>query len=245
MGIQYYSKKRNRFSRKQYKKFAGGLLIGLGLLAFTYLFAPVILYQAFIAPVYAKGDIAAPIPTQLVAKENNIQSLISERLTSLTADTTDARTWYPKIKSDVNTKVSEKAESYLLSIPKLNIENAVVSTTNYDLAKNLIQYPGTSTPPNKGNAVVFGHSTLPSMFDPKNYKAIFATLHTIKIGDEIGITVSNINYKYIVFSITITTPEDTSMLTPLFDGSYLTIVTCTPPGTTWKRLIVKSKLIGS
>src|SRR5690606_26351929 len=128
------------------------------------------------------------------------------------------------------------------SIPKLKIENAIVSTRDYDLEQHLVQYFGTAIPGENGTAVIFGHSTLPSWFDPKNYKTIFATLHTIKTGDEIFITVNGATYKYKIFSILITDPEDTNILSQSYDNSYITIVTCTPPGTIWKRLIVRAAL---
>jgi len=130
----------------------------------------------------------------------------------------------------------------MLSIPRLKIENAIVSTKDYDLSRHLIQYFGTSIPGENGTAVIFGHSTLPQLFDPKNYKTIFATLHTIKIGDEIEAIVNGIGRKYKVFSITITSADDTNILSQSFDRSYITLITCTPPGTVWKRLVVRASL---
>jgi len=34
-----------------------------------------------------------------------------------------------------------------------------------------------------------------------------------------------------------------SVLEQKYDASYLTLVTCVPPGTYWKRLVVKAKLV--
>jgi len=135
-----------------------------------------------------------------------------------------------------------RPQEFYLTIPKLKIENAEVSTKDYDLEKHLVQYFGTSIPGEKGTAVIFGHSTLPYLFNPKNYKTIFATLHTIEVGDEIYVKVKDISYKYKIFSITITSPDDTNILSQSFDYSYITLVTCTPPGTIWKRLIVRAGL---
>ena len=131
---------------------------------------------------------------------------------------------------------------YDLSIPKLHIENAVVSTTDTDLSSHLVNFPGTAVPPAKGTSAVFGHSTLPSLFNPHNYKTILAMAHTLVVGDKILVTANNIQYSYIIYSISIVDADDTSYLAQETDNSYLTIITCTPPGTVWKRLIIRSKL---
>jgi sortase A len=172
-----------------------------------------------------------------------VGSLISQGINSLTRDYYDARNWYPEINFETEKTFGKtKVEGYKISIPKLKITEAEVSTTDYELDKHLVQYLGTSIPGEKGTAVIFGHSTIPAWFDAKNYKTIFANLHKIKIGDEVSAKVGDITYIYKIFSIVVTTPEDTNILSQSFDNSYLTIVTCTPPGTIWKRLVVRAAL---
>ncbi len=225
------------------KKVVGGLLILAGIGLFAYFLFPVLSYQIFIADAYEKGKLETPIPHDLVMDRRvNISDLISSGISSLTTNFHDARNWYPDIKSE--TIVKAKVDSYRLSIPKLGIDNAQVSTRDYDLDNHLIQYFGTAIPGEDGTAVIFGHSTIPSWFNPKNYKTIFAKLHTIKVGDEIDAAVSGTIYKYKIFSIVITSPEDTGILSQNYDNSYITLVTCTPPGTIWKRLIVRAALVG-
>lgn len=225
-------------TKRRYVKLAGLACILTGLIVLLYFFFPIISYRLFLAPVFAQTSIEVPVPKYLVIKQSNMVSLFSQGLSSLVTDYTDARNWYPKLFGANSVKVS----SYLLSIPKLKIENAVVATNNYDLSKHLVQYAGTSTPPDRGTSVIFGHSTIPAWFDSKNYMAIFATLHTLKEGDQIIITVGNAKFTYKVFSITITNPEDTEMFSQAYDNSYITLVTCTPPGTVWKRLVVRASL---
>lgn len=221
----YYRKGKKR--GKRYLKITGFVMVFFGILFFSYFFYPILSYFIFIEPAFAQSDIKSPIP-------------VSEKITSLIQNSTDARNWYPQLQNDLNKK--KKVESYFFSIPKLKIENAAVSTIDYDLSKHLVQYFGTSTPGELGTAVIFGHSTLPQLFDPKNYKAIFATLHTLKVGDKLFATIDEVTYKYKIFSITITSPDDTEMFSQFYDNSYITLVTCTPPGTTWKRLIVRAQL---
>lgn len=234
-----YHKKTGKPRSVNLKKAFGGLFLFLGFGVFLYFFFPIISYQLFLANAYEKSSIETPIPKYLVVKDTvDIGSLIAQGIVSLTADFRDARNWYPKLSPDA----SRKVPIYQISIPKLGIDNAEVSTTDYNLDKHLVQYFGTAIPGEKGTAVIFGHSTIPAWFDPKNYKTIFATLHTIKVGDKIEAKVGDVTYKYKIFSITITSPNDTNILAQSYDNSYITIVTCTPPGTIWKRLIVRAAL---
>ena len=90
--------------------------------------------------------------------------------------------------------------------------------------------------------MVFGHSSLPQLYRKNDYKTIFANLYKLIPGDSIKITVGKKTYKYTVENITIVDPNNTSVLEQNFDDSFLTLVTCTPPGTVWKRLVVKSRM---
>ncbi len=134
---------------------------------------------------------------------------------------------------------------YNLSIPKLKIQNAVVGIGGEDLSKNLIQYPGTALPGKKGNAVIFGHSVLPIFFNPKEYISIFSTLPTLKVGDDILVDYDGVSYKYRVESMFEVRPTDIQVLQQDSSDSFLTLVTCVPPGDPRKakRLIVRARVI--
>lgn len=162
------------------------------------------------------------------------------------ADYTNPNVWYPQ-KPQKDTGILTK--SYKLSIPTLGINNANVIIGGNSLEKSLIHYGGTALPGDYGTTVIFGHSTLTSFFDPKDYKTIFATLPQLKKteknkpGDEIYITYEGITYKYMIYDMIITKPTDLTPLEQKFDSSYLTLITCVPPGTYWERLNVKAKLV--
>lgn len=156
-------------------------------------------------------------------------------------DTTDPNTWFP---TKPQKKVSAQVNSYTLSIPALNITDASVIIAGDDLGKSLIHYGGTASPGDYGNTVIFGHSTLPQFFRGiKDYKTIFATLPTIKIGDAIHVSYDGLDYKYIVTEKIVVEPTDLSPLEQRFDDGYMTLVTCVPPGTYLYRLNVKAKLV--
>lgn len=251
----YHGVERATFQRAA--RIFGGIFIIWGVLFLLYFFFPVVAYQLFLTPAFASQPIETPIPQYMVADTSNsgMMSLISQGVRSLTTNYDDARNWYPQVQphqtegasqsidpSVASAQVPTKVDQYYLSIPKLGIEDAIVSTTDYDLDKHLVHYYGPDNPIFNGTSVIYGHSTIPQWFDPHNYKAIFATLHTIKVGDEIDLNVLGSNYTYKIFSITITSPTDVNIFTQTYDNSYVTLVTCTPPGTTWKRLIVRAAL---
>lgn len=157
-------------------------------------------------------------------------------------DYTKASNWFAG--SD-KTKFSEsKVAYYNLSIPSLKIENAIVAIGGEDLSKHLIQYPGTALPGKRGNAVIFGHSTLPSFFDPTDYITIFSTLPKVEKGNEILVYYDGIEYKYLVENYFEVNPSDIEIFEQNISDSFLTLVTCTPPGDPRKpkRLIVRARL---
>lgn len=238
MGRYYYVKSKRGRGVRFYIRLLGFFCIVLGISSFLYLLFPLFSWQFFIRFAFSSSKLESPIPEYLINEPSDLKNLFAASVNSLTRDYTDARNWFENVESgSAQGKVSE----YSLSIPKLKIKNALVSTVDYDLSKHLVQYRSPTLPGNSGNVVIFGHSTLPQFFKPTDYKTIFATLHTIKKGDEVTSSLNGVEYRYKVFSITITTPDDTSIFAPS-NESIITLVTCTPPGTVWKRLIVKARL---
>jgi len=110
------------------------------------------------------------------------------------------------------------------------------------LKKSLIQYPQTALPGQLGNAVVFGHSVLPQFFNPKSYLTIFATLYKLEEGDEIYVKYGSIEYKYVINKMFEVKPTDLSVLDQRFNQRSLTLITCSPPGTYLRRLVIQSVL---
>ena len=135
-----------------------------------------------------------------------------------------------------------RIQNYTLSIPKLKLNNLSVSTVDNDLAKHLVNFQGTAIPADKGNAVIFGHSTLPQLYEQKNYKTVFTFLYELTTGDEIDLNIDNVAYKYNVENVIVVDADNTSVFQQNYDDSFLTLITCTPPGTIWKRLII-TKLV--
>ena len=228
-----YTKKRTRNTKKIFHGIGLGMLV-LGLIFGVYTLTPLFAWEIYLKPAFASNNFESPIPARSVLTKKTIESLVNASTNSL-----QGNTWLPTPRE---TSITMALASYGLSIPKLNIENATVSTTDTDIAQHLVHFPKTALPPNKGTAVIFGHSTLPQLYNPKDYKTIFANIHSLTKNDMLYVTVNNTQYAYKIFSITIVDAEETSYLTQDNDDSNLTIVTCTPPGTTWKRLILKARI---
>jgi sortase A len=170
----------------------------------------------------------------------NFQPALISPVESYFIDYTNLDNWF--LESPRISVLPSKITHYNLTVPRLKIEQAVVQVGGEDLSESLIHYPGTALPGQYGNAVIFGHSVLPQFYNPKVYKTIFSTLPTLKKGDEILIDFDGINYRYLVTQIAEVPPSDISILEQRYDGEYLTLVTCVPPGTYLKRLIVRAKL---
>jgi len=192
-----------------------------------------------------------PFVAYEITKRDNYPDLVSpinydlEELTK-SADYTKASNWFPQ-DPDVSKDSfsSSRVSYYTLSIPSLNIKSATVGIGGEDLSENLIQYPGTANPGKRGNSVIFGHSILPQFYNPENYLSIFSLLPTLSRGDEINISYDGVSYKYEVEDMFEVSPRDIQILEQNTNDSFITLVTCTPPGhpNKPKRLIVRARIV--
>lgn len=234
MALYSYAKKHTAKKRKRIASFISLSLIISGITLLFWVLFPIISFELFYTPKF--GKLIGPIPN-----ENIVQTLgteFSQVLGGTNVDYTKASVWFPKA---VNIKLAVSTSSYTLSIPKLRIDGATVTVGGEDLSKSLIHFTG-PLPGNYGNPVIFGHSTLPFLYNPKEYKTIFTKLPDLVKGDDIFVTTDNVTYRYKVYDMRVTSPDDLSVLEQYYDSSYLTLVTCVPPGTYLKRLIIKAKL---
>lgn len=137
-----------------------------------------------------------------------------------------------------------RPKDFLLSIPRLDIQNATVKVDSLNLESSLSHFPGTAIPGEIGNAFITGHSVLPQFYDPKNYKSIFSKLSDLEVGDDIITEIDGKKLNFVVQYKKVVDPKDTSVIVPISQsGRNLTLMTCVPPGTSLKRLIVITSLI--
>jgi sortase A len=200
------------------------VFIGSGLIL-SVLF-PILSYQFYLSP-QVSALVDPSVSKTVLGKSSN-------------SDYSSVSNWFSKVPR--LPPLPSKITHYTISIPKMKINQAIVQIGGDDLKKSLIHYQGTAFPGQLGNAVIFGHSALPQFFGPQNYLAIFAYLPKIQNNDEILVEFDGITYKYLVEKIIEVPPEDISILEQNYSDSYLTLVTCVPPGTTFHRLVVKAKI---
>lgn len=128
-------------------------------------------------------------------------------------------------------------------LPKIGVSApiAFLDTTNEKviedyLTRGVVHYAGTANPGEVGNAFITGHSSN-FWWIKGDYNYIFLNLNKMAIGDQAKIYYNGKKFVYQVSNIKVVEPTDTSVLA---QGSTptLTLMTCTPAGTNWKRLIV-------
>lgn len=193
------------------------------------------------------------LPLYLIETNSSNTSVIENSV--LGASTGFRQSEFSELKSDANSQPSSRIareyvpEFFNLKVPKLKISNAKIETDSFNMNpdKYLGHYAGSAYPGEVGNSFIYGHSVMPFMFNENNYKTIFSNLHKLEDGDEIFITFEGKTYTYKVFVKQVLNPDEVKpleTLTPSFlNEKTLSLMTCTPPGTTLKRLVVGARLV--
>jgi sortase A len=222
-------------------KFIPVLVFTTGLLALSYAGWPLISYQLRSWRKFQNNYLVRPYTSIAPANlggGNQGDPLFS--VSGASEDLAQVENWLP---SGSSKSFTNRVDYYSLSIPSLEIFNAVVRVGGEDLSNSLIHYGGTAYPGDFGNAVIFGHSILPQFFDPSNYMTIFSLLPILKYGDEVVVNFDGVRYRYQVEEMVEVKPDDLSILEQCFDDSYVSLVTCVPPGTYLRRLVIRARLI--
>ncbi len=242
MALYYYIKGIPSPKKKMVNYFSYISLI-IGSLLLFWSFYPIVSFEIY-SRLFIQNNMQTPVPksgdvTSLAQAGSVLGSfnIFSNNL----RDFTQANLWFPT-KPQSSLSINSDIKQYYLSIPKLNIKDATVTVGGDDLAKSLVHYLPQSLPGEPGNVVIFGHSTLPQLYNPKDYKTIFTYLPSLEKGDKIIVNIGDFQYTYEVYDMFVINPDQISVLDQQSDNSYLTLITCVPPGTWWKRLVVKAKL---
>ncbi len=210
------------------------LIIGSGLLFWA--LYPIFAFELYNQLIFSKNFKSALVDNRF----NNVLSSQTIKTNNL-RDFTQVELWFPN-KGGNQILKNLPVSNYQLSIPKLNIDRAEVIVGGEDLNQGLVHYLPRSQPGEIGNITILGHSTLPQLYNPKDYKTIFTYLSTLEKGDSAIIHYNGVNYQYEVYEMFVVKPEEIWVLDDTNDESILTLITCVPPGTYWKRLIVRGKL---
>ena len=242
MAIYCYVKEKPRY-HKRLLSVVSTLFVFSGLSIIAWVAYPILAFELWYAPKFM--GLVRPIPETVVASamENSILGQSDDNYAVVHAsdvDYTKASNWFPKASVK---KLEYTFSSYKVSIPKLGIENALALEGSEDLDKSLIHWSGSAQPGEYGSVIIFGHSTIPWLYNPKDYHTIFSKLPDLVRGDDILLTAQNATYRYQVIDMRIVSPQDLTVLEQKYDDAYVTLITCVPPGTYLKRLVVRAKLV--
>lgn len=168
-----------------------------------------------------------------------------------------ARTFAPVIRSELEYQTNKNkvldltpiTTDFSIVIPKINANTKVVqnvdpynsSVYQYALTKGVAHALGTATPDTFGNTFIFAHSA-GNWYQANQYNAVFYLLNKLVSEDQIFIYYQNKKYTYLVKEIKFVSPTEVKFMNQDLSKHQLTLMTCWPPGTTLKRLVVIAEL---
>ena len=143
-----------------------------------------------------------------------------------------------------STEIKAVDEDFGIVIPKINVNAAIVqdvdpySSFEYQrqLAKGVAHAAGTALPDEERSMFLFAHAS-GDILMARRYNSVFYLLNKLEAGDQLLIYYRGAPYHYQVISSKEVAADAVSYLENN-DESDLILMTCTPPGTTWRRLLV-------
>ena len=136
-------------------------------------------------------------------------------------------------------------------IPKISANARVISNVDpFDskkyqvaLTKGVAHALGSGYPGNAGNTFIFAHSSR-DWYTANQYNSVFYLLYKLEKGDKIEMYYKNKRYIYEVTVKKFVEASEVSYLNSFAteNTSILTLMTCWPPGTTLKRLIIQARI---
>ena len=137
-----------------------------------------------------------------------------------------------------------------LIIPKLNVDvpinfdvplSGVMEAMNHGVAHYRIA--GASAYPGEiGNFIITGHSA-GDVYSSNPYKYIFSGLERLEDGDLIYVNYNSVRYTYRIVKKEVVEPSNVGALVVQTSKPLITLVTCTPLGTSRYRLLVTGEQI--
>jgi sortase A len=180
---------------------------------------------------------------------------ISTKLHSVVVSTTEEK---PKptngildqAKHDTPTKIIAVDKNFSIVIPKIGANTKVIKNVDpYNsnvyqqaLSKGVAHAKGSALPNADGNTFLFAHSS-DNFINANRYNSVFYLLYKLKVDDSIYLAYKGKVLEYSVLSMQYVNPENIEYLSPTYGSNTLTLMTCWPPGTTLKRLVVIAKLV--
>ena len=136
-------------------------------------------------------------------------------------------------------------EQFGIVIPKIEANAKVIANVDAQnpaayqraLTQGVVQAAGSANPGEEGNIFIFAHSGQ-DILEANRYNAVFYLLSKLEKGDEIDIFYQGQKFQYSVTDKKTVSPEEVQYMDHIQGKKTLTLMTCWPGGTTWKRLVV-------
>lgn len=145
-------------------------------------------------------------------------------------------------------KKPDPGQENSICIPKIQTKAPIIygSGATYSdvfdqLKDGVVHASGTALPGEQGNSFLIGHSN-DYPWRAGNYKTVFALLDKLEVGDSFFTYRDGTRYEYTVTESFQVNPSELWVLDQPDEGSVMSLMTCWPPSTTLKRLIVKAEL---
>jgi LPXTG-site transpeptidase (sortase) family protein len=152
----------------------------------------------------------------------------------------------PIFPGDRKMKVEISIDKISVNAPMIWSASENENDLSEDLKRGIVHYPKTASPGQNGNMVISGHSSN-YIWVKGDYNYIFKDLNDLEIGDLISAKTIQYNgaaviYQYRVTGKYIDTPDDERIFAETSNPS-LTLSTCWPLGTVFRRLVVKAEMV--
>ena len=165
--------------------------------------------------------------------------------------------YWPVAKVEVNYRISQGRSEpvpidtqFGIVIPKIGAKAKVIAKVDpYNslvyqraLTQGVAHAKTSSLPGQPGNVFIFSHSSV-NFYEASRYNSIFYLLNKLEPGDEIRVYYQGQPVTYRVSETKIVSSSAVNYLQAGTGESSLTLMTCWPAGTTYKRLLVIAKLV--
>lgn len=168
--------------------------------------------------------------------------------------------FYPVIKAELNYQIHQNSKAvqtkkiepidiqFGIVIPKIGANAKVIANIDpfnereYQVALTggVAHARGTVYPGEVGNIFIFSHSSV-NFYQAQRYNSIFYLLDKMNKDDEILLYYKGKTFKYKVTDKKIVDASAIQYLKSLGFDKTVTLMTCWPPGTTFKRLLIIAK----
>ncbi|MFH0864171.1 MAG: sortase [Candidatus Gottesmanbacteria bacterium] len=166
-------------------------------------------------------------------------------------------TFYPVFNTEINYEIKSVIKPFIkqslkpidtdfgIVILKIDANSKIVANVDpynskeyqWALTKGVAHARGSSFPGELGNVFIFSHSSV-NFYEAVRYNSIFYLLNKLEKGDEIDLYYKDKKFKYLVNEKKMVNSGDIQYLSGKNSDRTVTLMTCWPPGTDLKRLIV-------